>query len=321
LESKARKVLWSRASAFVIVVIVGWVFFTNLVQGWNRVKDYELSLNWAWPASVLLFAIAVIVSGVLWGRILRSLRVTGLTNKEAARSHLAAWLMRYIPGVGSFIYKMNWASNKGIPKSLAVIAIIYESAFLQLASIIGGASIILLISGPRLIEESVLASAMIVVMLSLLAIGLSRPVFSRVLKYLGKGRIGGKSKISSLELLSGGRSLLFVIEFLVPRIINGAGAALVAWALFNPPPEKLLLIGAAYVIAGAIGILAFFTPSGLGVREGTLAIILSATGTPLVDSIFLALVLRLLATLADLVVAAALAALTAFKGKGDIELV
>jgi hypothetical protein len=59
----------------------------------------------------------------------------------------------------------------------------------------------------------------------------------------------------------------------------------------------------------------------LGVREGTLAIILSATGTPLVDSIFLALVLRLLATLADLVVAAALAALTAFKGKGDIELV
>jgi hypothetical protein len=229
--------------------------------------------------------------------------------------------MRYIPGVGSFIYKMNWASNKEIPKSLTVIAIFYDIAFLQLASIIGGASIILLISGPRLIEESVFASAMTVVMLSLLAIVLSRPVFSWLLKYLGGGRIGGKSKISSFQLLSEGRSLLFVIEFLIPRIINGVGAALVAWALFHPPTEELLLIGAAYVIAGAIGILAFFTPSGLGVREGTLVVILSATGTMLVDSIFLALMLRLLATLADLVVAAALAALTAIKGKGDIELV
>ena len=321
MGSKSTKVLWSRALSFVIVLIVGWVFFTNLVQGWNRVKEYELTLNWAWPASVLLFALAVIVSGLLWGRILRSLRVTGLTNKEAVRSHLAAWLMRYIPGVGSFIYKMNWASNKEIPKSLTVIAIFYDIAFLQLASIIGGASIILLISGPRLIEESVFASAMTVVMLSLLAIVLSRPVFSWLLKYLGGGRIGGKSKISSFQLLSEGRSLLFVIEFLIPRIINGVGAALVAWALFHPPTEELLLIGAAYVIAGAIGILAFFTPSGLGVREGTLVVILSATGTMLVDSIFLALMLRLLATLADLVVAAALAALTAIKGKGDIELV
>ena len=92
------------------------------------------------------------------------------------------------------------------------------------------------------------------------------------------------------------------VEFLGPRILNGIGFVLIAATVVVVTPAEWLPFAAAYVLAGAIGILAFFVPSGLGVREAVIVLILSqyiATA----DAVVISLLARLLSTLGDGVIA------------------
>jgi uncharacterized membrane protein YbhN (UPF0104 family) len=316
MRIKLSRRAWSRLLSILVIGAVGWLFASSLYQGWSQVQQYDISIKGEWLLAIFLFAVAVLASGLLWGRILRSLHVSDVKNREFVRSHLAAWLMRYIPGVGFLTYKISWAKSLGIKRSLAVLAIFYESIFLQLASILGGVSVILLVAGTGFYQEGIVTTLLIITMVILLVLGVSKPVVKNTLSLLSRGRFGKKLSLEDLPLLPGLRSLFFIVEYTIPRLVNGLAAALVASAVLSPTAQELLIVGAAYVIAGALGILAFFTPSGLGVREGSFTLILSITGTPVVDAIFLSLLLRLLSTLADLVVTALLGIFTAIKAKG-----
>jgi uncharacterized membrane protein YbhN (UPF0104 family) len=63
-----------------------------------------------------------------------------------------------------------------------------------------------------------------------------------------------------------------------------------------------LPLAAAYVLGGAIGILAVFVPSGLGVREAVVFAFAVQMFTP-AQAVLLSLLARLLSTVADAVVA------------------
>jgi len=150
----------------------------------------------------------------------------------------------------------------------------------------------------------VLVGLLVVAML----VALSRPVMERVLSFLATRRF--RERVEAVRLIPTGRSLVFVIEYLVPRVINGGGVILIAIALFGLEGNDLLLVAAAYTVAGALGILAVFVPSGLGVREGSFVLLLTAGGIDPVDAVVLAVVARFVSTLADLLVAAGYGLLT-----------
>ena len=102
----------------------------------------------------------------------------------------------------------------------------------------------------------------------------------------------------------------------MPRLLNGAGFVLVAAAIAPVTPDDWALLGAIYVVAGAIGILAVFVPSGLGVREGVIVVLAS----PIIGAsaaIFAAILARLIATAADALVAL-VAALVLWKRPSEI---
>jgi uncharacterized membrane protein YbhN (UPF0104 family) len=65
--------------------------------------------------------------------------------------------------------------------------------------------------------------------------------------------------------------------------------------------SQLAVVGAAFVVAGAIGILAVFTPSGLGVREAVFIALVIPAGLSPVQAVSLAALARIITTLSDLV--------------------
>jgi len=136
----------------------------------------------------------------------------------------------------------------------------------------------------------------------------SRPVVRPVLRFVTARRL--KERVESLPLLATPRSLVFAVEFLAPRIVNGVGVALIAISIFDSPARDWFTIGAAYAVAGAIGILAVFVPGGLGVREGAFVGILTAAGFNIIDAIVLAVAARFVSTVADLLVAGVYGLLT-----------
>lgn len=309
ITPRARKLIL-RVLSVVVVVAVAALFAIALVSGWDRVVEHGIAIEGSWAIAAGLFTLAVCASGVLWGRVLRA--VAGdvpIPIVAAVRSHLGGWVVRYISGVGSLFYKTAWAHSRGIGRTIAVVAFAYENIYLQLASIVGGALILLIVAGPALFVGNALVVVAVGVVVIGLLLSLSRPVIRPILEFVATRKL--RERASEIPLLPSWRSFLFVVQFLIPRVLNGIGVVLIAVSMFDAPSTQWLAIGAGYAIAAAIGILAVFAPGGLGVREGAFVGVLVAFGLDVVDAVLLAIAARFVATVTDLFVAAIYGALTA----------
>ncbi|MFE7846061.1 lysylphosphatidylglycerol synthase domain-containing protein [Microbacterium sp. NPDC057407] len=281
-----------------VLAVVGWFFANSLVENWSEVAAQDLDFHPLWIVTTLLFILAVPVSGVLWGGIVRTLDPTARVSlREAVAVQCASWVLKYVPGqVGSVVNKTVWAGKKSISRTLVIISFIYENVFLQLASLVPGTIIILISLGPDVFGDNVTLLLLPVLAIVPLAIVSWKPVFHRILDFPARRVL--KRSIPREYFLSTPRTMLFAAGFGVPRAINGAGFVVLAATVVPLSPSDWLPFAAAYVLAGAIGVLAVFVPSGLGVREAVIVAILSAY-IPVPQAIVLSLLARLLATVGD----------------------
>ena len=81
-------------------------------------------------------------------------------------------------------------------------------------------------------------------------------------------------------------------------LILGAGFMLLLWAVIDIPAALYPFLTGSLAMAGIIGMLALFTPSGLGVREGVLTIALSAV-LPVAVAAVVAIMARIWMTMAE----------------------
>jgi glycosyltransferase 2 family protein len=111
-------------------------------------------------------------------------------------------------------------------------------------------------------------------------------------------RWGGATATAQLQLRR--RDLLSLLPgYLLTWLLYGCGLYLLARALYPLPIQTLPGIIASFAVAWVIGFMSFITPSGLGVREGVLGLLL-ATLMPQPIALLLALVARVWLTLAEL---------------------
>jgi hypothetical protein len=286
----------------VIVAAVGYLFWIALAENWGEVQSQHLEVNWLMIAAVILFAIAVPVSGVLWGQIVNRLsRGARIGVREAMAVHSASWLLKYIPGqVGSLLNKVAWGTKRGISRTLVVITFIYENVFLQLASIVPSLLILLPAVGIGVFGQNAVTVVLPLLALVPLVAILDRRLFHRVLSFASRRAL--KQDLPTEYFLPTSSTLVLLAEFIVPRILNAIGFVLVAASFMDVAPAAWLPLGAAYVLAGAIGILAVFVPSGLGVREAVIFAFALQYMSP-AQAVLLSLLSRLLSTIADAVVA------------------
>lgn len=286
----------------VVLAIVLWFFVSALAANWERVREIEFSPGIATLIGLVLWVAAVPFSGWLWGSTLRAMKPSLVfSTRDAIATHCLSWVLKYVPGqVGSFANKVLWASRRGISKTVVSLSFVYENVMLQLASIVPSVIILLFaVGGDLFIENPVtlLLPLVLLVPLVLVAVG---PVFRPATTWLARRVL--RREIDQDAFLSSGSTLALLAGYLLPRVLNGAGFVLIALDITTVEPAAILPLAAAYVLAGAIGILAIFVPSGLGVREAVIVLIASQF-IPIADAIVLSLLARLYATIADALVA------------------
>jgi hypothetical protein len=305
-SSRTRRPAGRRALRWIVTIlvigVVGWLFARSLIANWAEVRAEHLAFSWWWVPATGCFAAAVAVTGTAWGRIVRWLDPSAqILPREAVAVQCLSWVLKYIPGqVGSVTNKVLWAGRKGISRTLIVISFLYENVFLQIASIVPSAVILLIGLGPSIFGAN--ATLMIAPLLVLIPAGLVlwAPLFHRILDLPARRIL--KRPVPREHFLSGPQALLSSLEFVLPRIINGIGFVLIARTVSDIGPAQWLPFGAAYALAGAIGILAILVPSGLGVREAVIVLVLSQY-IPAPEAIVISLLSRLLATIGDAIVA------------------
>lgn len=233
-----------------------------------------LKIDWSLVLIATFFGIITRYWGAyIWLVILKGLGAKKLNHKaELVYIYAKSWLGRYIPGTAPWILgKIYFASKQGISKNkLAVSSMLEGSIQVTVVMILG---FILLIFDPRL---HVLSSSLKILMATVIVvsmIALIPAVFNRVMaafyKMVRKKQFAKEHYVNK-EIITKGASL-----YAIGAILNGISFFYISKSIFPDLDfsNMLFLIG-AMSLAGAASMLAFFAPSGLGVREGILLVLL-----------------------------------------------
>lgn len=284
----------------IIFYILIVIFIVAYIRSIDFQKITSMQINWLIiTGAVLVGLLARYWNAFIWLTLLHTLGARDLRLHLAELLHVYAksWLGRYIPGTAPWILgKIYFASKLGIPKSKLTVGSLLEAALQVLVFI--ALSLVLLMSDGRLSEirdqyTFLLATAIILCIAAILP-----PVFNTVMSFgykaLKRKSLNSDDRVSKRTIYRG------VGLFIVSSFINGVSLFLIAKAV-DPTIgiNDLFYIMGAGNLAAAIGMLAFFAPSGIGVRESIQLLLLSIIISP-AYSLVIVVMSRIVEVLCDL---------------------
>lgn len=262
----------------------------------DELFSFKLNFSWHYLLSITIVALSTLVGGFNWLSLVKSLSPSQrLEKNKTILNHLKAWIFRYIPGFGYFGYKIISSKNQGLSKSLTSSAIIHEQVLIQLTSFLLGAGF--LIFG---LYGTVSTQNLLLFLLGVLIIWIV--ILAKMDKILDLLTFKIR-KLKGLRAFTLTRRQMVVqtLKYTFARLLISLGVILTAIPNTKSTVESSLIIAGAYLVALAAGILAVFSPSGIGVREIVFTTIASLSGIPIADAIFLSILLRAVTTIADLI--------------------
>lgn len=292
---------WGRR-VLMLIVIAGASY--QLARNWAEVSDTLLQLPWE---SVVLSFSAVFV-GIWLGPMVWRVMVTDLgsplTVKDASKIYLVGQLGKYIPGsVWAFLVQMELGKAAGVSRPRSFTASLLTAGIGVVASLIVG-----ILAVPAFAS----GNPGLLWLFALLPIGLGflhpRPLswlVSRVLRLLRKPPLAHPLTGAAIARATGMGVALYLAEGLhMWLLVNSLG---------SPGLSGFLICVGTIGLAMTASLVVFFLPSGLGARELVIVTgILSLL--PYGQALALALVSRLMFTIADLASAGG-AALLAYHGR------
>jgi glycosyltransferase 2 family protein len=218
-------------------------------------------------------------------------------------------LARYLPGnVFMFVGRAWMSHSHGLPVERVTAAMVYEQALGVCGALLAVAVLFPFWEyRPGVTALSLLAVPVLVALMHPRVFG---PVAGWALRLLRRPPL----KVT----LGFGAVLGMLCLFTLDWLIAGTGAWLLARAITGLGVDDLPLVIVAYALAYVAGMVAFFIPSGIGVREAVLTASLSKE-LPGGVALTWALLLRLWVTVVELVFVGLVVGIEALLRRGDEE--
>jgi hypothetical protein len=292
LSSLKRAVKTKAAKTILAVIIAGasFVFLDlGLYRNWRELAQYEWTIDYrCLLASSAIYPVSFILIASVWSLVIS--RLSGFSDYCGnLQIYCYSGLTKYIPG--TFWYVLGRAyfyEKKGIAKSLTALGSLWELAL----AIFSGLVVYLPVT---IYSHQVYAGPLNYLLLLLLPLGfiiLYPTGLSALLKYLSKGQS------ENIRLIRWRDSLAWIALYAFAWLLGGLAFYLQANMIFPVPLAYLPAVASFLVISGVISHLAFFIPAGLGIREVSLSLLLSAY-VPFGIAVVIALVFRLWMTLSE----------------------
>ena len=293
----------ARRSIGPALVLVAAVFLGRaLYQGFGEARNYE----WRFDAPFLLLSVALISMYYLqqWGGWRLIMRGFGdpLGRGESMRIWFATILGRYVPGsVAMVAGRIGLCRRRGIPGATTFASLVYENVLILLTALLVAAASVPFWPPFPYDRYALLLAALAPVCL----VSLHPAIFGPLANY-GLRKINKEPLQATLPFW---RVLILIPYYIGGWVILGLGFAALAASIAPVSPGDVALLVGGYAFAWEIGFLALVTPSGLGVKEVALTLILRLIfPTPVAAAIVVAS--RLWQTLAELAGAGAVWGIT-----------
>ena len=307
--------------ARLLLLLAPWVFIAYLFRDPDAVRAAFADASLLLVGAGLLVTIPGLAGAAwLWARLVGHLS-RGLGTEDTPhllRAFARSWLARYLPGkLWSYGARVIHTDATVAPRRILATSLVYEFAL-----IIGSATAL----GLGLWTWSAAGPAIGVPMLAAgvaaLVAGLTRldRLVALMLRFLA--RVIPERWRAAAEEMQRARdpdlglraAALFTGGYLLTDMILGGAFVLVVMSVSDIGMNDFPLLVGGYNLAAVVGILAFIAPAGLGVREGVLAGFLApVVGGPVAAS--LAILIRVIVVVADLLFIGMVEAATAFSGR------
>jgi uncharacterized membrane protein YbhN (UPF0104 family) len=262
-----------------VVIVAATVYFlvAYLRRSWDSIQDFDWQFDAGWLAlSGATFLVYYFAQAGFW---------------PAASVWGKSILARYVPGnVFMFVGRAWMSHSQGLAVERVSAAMVYEQA-LGLCGALLAVAVLFPFWEYRqdLTAYSLIAVPVLVILMHPRIFG---PLAGLGLRLFRR---------PPLEVTLGfGAVLGVLVLFAVDWLVAGTGAWLLARAITGLDVSALPLVIVAYALAYVAGMIAFFIPSGLGVREAVLTASLSRR-LPGGVALTWALLLRLWVTAVELV--------------------
>lgn len=264
-----------RAVIPIVFYVLLAVFFVLYLKSIDFSKLQHVSFNWLYVGLSILLGLGFRYFGTyIWIVILRGLGARDVAYSPALiYVYAKSWLGRYIPGTAPWILgKIYFASQHGISRNKLAVSSLLEGALQVVVQMV--LSFALLIFDRRLDVISGYLKLLMVVVLVACIVCLIPPVFNFFVAFAY--RIVRRKRLDKEHYASAGIILRGAILYAFGAIINGLSLFFMAKAVYGPLPyDQILFVMGVGTLAGAASMLAFFAPSGIGVREGIQLALLS----------------------------------------------
>ena len=289
--AQGKKRIIKRILQVILIAVIFYFLARNLYINWNKIAEYNWRINYYF----LVFSWLLSVGGGFlialgWNLILRVLGGR-LSHKRALKIFFVTDLAKYIPGkVWTMVGKVYMCKEEGVPVAVTSTSVVIQ----PLIQVISGL-LIFLLSLPFWTKTSDFMNNLYLFFL-LIPLGLlllhpaimTRPL-NFVLRKLKQKPIELKIKYShilSILLLWCGLWVLTGITYY--------------FLIISVHPFPLLNLPVTIGIFAIAGVSQFLTPSGIGVLEGMLTVLLGLY-FPIPVAILIALLVRVWKTVSELV--------------------
>ncbi|MBN1163016.1 MAG: flippase-like domain-containing protein [Candidatus Krumholzibacteriota bacterium] len=278
--------IYRRILFTLTLIAVGWFIAHNVRQiSWH---DFRFK-----PAYLVFSFIAVTAAYLVrfgaWTQ-LASIMELHAPPVRAGRAYFLSYLARYIPGkVGLALVRVE-TYGQYRPEQVVL------ATGMELVSALAAAFLLTLIgllSAPAHFPPYLKWFAWGGI--AILPLLLSPPLLRSITRILS--RLTGRQSPSRIPPF--GINLSLVLLYSLPGLVHGLGLFLLLNALNPVPAQYYITITGAYYAASLTGLLAFFAPGGLGVREGIIMLVLPLI-VPREDAVVAAVVIRLITILAEI---------------------
>lgn len=286
---------------FAVQLALGALIFAFLVfavvSQWSELQEQDVKVDLVWVAPALgVFLVLYACAAFGWDLVLRALG-HWLRPARAQMAWAQSLLARYVPGgVLMIVGRVLLAEREGVPRRTTLASMVYEQGLMVVAAILVGSWAL---AGSRELgsEAGRLAFlALAPVLLLVMHPRIFGPLANRAL------RIFGREPLPALLPLR--RLLTLLAYYLLVWAIFGLGALFAARTVYEVGASDFAALMAAQALGYSVALLAFIFPGGLGIRDGTFALVLDAAlpgGFALAAAI--AIAVRLLTTLAEVIYA------------------
>ncbi len=285
--------------------MIGYFYSLEVAKNWASLQNFKLIINiYYLIISLSLYLLSYLLETYIWQVCI---------NKHLGRNELnflqsiavvnASGLLKYLPGrIWTFTAQLAWLKKYDISKPVIL--------YVNLICIAGSIIVSLYLGLIYLALYTNLISIKVIILLSI-ALMLLNVVYITWNSLLMNKLIvlAGRLLKKEIQPLNNSKSLVLFIEFvyMCSWAFMGFGGYFLAKGIgLDIPSESMFAILASMSISWLIGSLAIISPGGLGIREGTMLLMLNK-----IVNVQTALIFPILSRIMYLV-AEALLGLTAF---------